>query len=331
MPPAEHSPFTIGEVERLFAPIAASSGLLIAVSGGSDSLALLDLIAMWRRESAIALKVAAATVDHGLRPQSDEEAREVQRRCTAYTIAHRILRWEGVKPESGLPAAAREARYALMSAELARLGFAQIVTAHTLEDQAETVLMRLMRGSGLHGLGGMRFLSKLDGVMIARPLLAVRRGRLQAHLRAQGIGWFNDPSNDDQAYLRPRLRRLMPLLAQEGLSADRLVEVAHKLQRADAAIERMVESLLAQRGRDGRMERQTYCNAAQEVRLRCLARWISEVGGVGVPAPLAALERVDTALCDVTCVKHRQTLGFALISAGPRYLRLVKEGPRQPR
>lgn len=331
MPPAEPLPFAPDELKQIFASLVGTAGLLVAVSGGSDSVALLDLLIKWRGDEPCAPAISVATVDHRLRPQSRVEAQAVAQMCAAYSVRHRVLVWQGKKPKTGVPAAARQARYRLLGEEAKRLGFAQILTAHTLDDQGETVLMRLMRGSGLRGLGGMRALTDKAGMRIVRPLLAISRARLQAHLKHQKIVWHDDPTNEDTNYLRPRLRQIMALLATEGLTAERLSEVARKLQRADAAIEHMTLALMAQQEGDGRIARQIYCDAPEEVRLRCLAKWISNIGGECLPAADSALQRLDQALCEAKRTKLRQTLGFTIISAGTRYLRFSKEEARRRR
>lgn len=317
-----------GEREQIFAPLVHFDRLLIAVSGGSDSLALLDLLILWRQQRAVRPDIAVATVDHRLRPDAKAEAAFVADRCRDHGLDHRILLWRGAKPATGLPAAARVARYRLLDRERRRRHCAAIVTAHTLDDQAETFLMRLARGSGLRGLSAMRFCAEIDGVPILRPLLGVKRERLRAHLRARGLSWRDDPSNEDQRFLRPRLRRLLPLLAAEGLTVERLGEVARKLGRADEAISKAASELTANLDDAGRLSRQLYREAAQEVRLRYLTQQISRCGGNRLPPSDQALEGLDLAICG-TGDKLRRTLGHAIISAGPRFLKVVREGERK--
>jgi tRNA(Ile)-lysidine synthase len=143
------------EADLLFADLIDQPALVLAVSGGPDSTALMWLAARWRRRQRRGPKLIAVTVDHGLRPEARREAAAVKRLARRLGIAHRVLRWAGRKPASGLQHKAREARYRLMAAAAARAGATCVLTAHTIDDQAETILFRLARGSGLAGLAGM--------------------------------------------------------------------------------------------------------------------------------------------------------------------------------
>ncbi len=153
------------EAHGLLADLQQSSGLLLAVSGGPDSTALLVLAARWLKTLRKKPKLVAVTVDHGLRPESRREAADVARLARRLGIPHRIVRWKGRKPKTGLQQAARRARYQLLAAAAQRAGVEHIVTAHTLDDQAETVLIRMARGSGITGLSAMRRVTPLDALL----------------------------------------------------------------------------------------------------------------------------------------------------------------------
>ena len=213
MPGADQAAIAVSEAEagRLFSPLLSYDHLALAVSGGSDSVALMVLAARWVQSQADAPNVTVLTVDHGLRPASAEEAAQVGRWARALGLDHAILGWRGAKPSSGLQAAAREARYALMSDWCLEHGAAAIVTAHTANDQAETVMMRLARGSGVDGLAGM-MRETLAPWPVLRPLLGVTRARLRAVLTAAGHDWIDDPSNDDTAFERIRMRQALDAL-----------------------------------------------------------------------------------------------------------------------
>lgn len=233
------APVTDAELPALFADFSEKKRVLLAVSGGPDSTALLVLAARWRGKRA-APDLIAATVDHGLRREAKAEAAAVARLAKKLGIAHRSLKWSGRKPATGVQEAARAARYRLL-VDLARKTHADaIVTAHTRDDQAETVLHRLARGSGLAGLAGIRRKSEREGVALLRPLLDLPKTRLVATLRAAKISFADDPTNRDPRYLRTRMRALAPQLAAEGLDSSRLAGVARRLGRADAAIEAAV-------------------------------------------------------------------------------------------
>ena len=173
MPSVSHSdaPFAPSELASLLGPFLFRQPdndrpAVLAISGGPDSTLLLRGAAGLRPFGEV-LPLVTATVDHGLRPESAAEAEQVAAWSEAIGIPHRTLRWHGEKPRSGLQEAAREARYSLL-AELARdIGAARVLTAHTLDDQAETMLMRLARGSGLSGLRGMAAETHLQGIVLA--------------------------------------------------------------------------------------------------------------------------------------------------------------------
>src|SRR5882757_8202540 len=233
----DNSPISAREARRLFADLKSAPALVLAVSGGPDSVALMWLAARWRRSLARGPKLVVVTVDHGLRPEAAREAREVKRQATALALTHRTLRWRGAKPKTGLPAAARDARYRLLAEAARSYGATHILTAHTRDDQAETLLMRLLRGSGIAGLSAMARETGRDGVTLVRPLLSIAKSRLVATLGKAGIEYADDPTNRDTAFTRPRLRGLLPMLAAEGGDARGLARLAARLARANEAVE----------------------------------------------------------------------------------------------
>jgi tRNA(Ile)-lysidine synthase len=348
MPDDDNAPISAQDARRLFAPWKGAPALVLAVSGGPDSIALMWLAARWRRALARGPRLIAVTVEHGLRPEAQREARDVKRLARSLDLPHRTVRWTGAKPKTGLPAAARDARYRLL-AEVARKSRAShILTAHTRDDQAETLLMRLLRGSGIAGLAAMARESGRDGVVLARPFLDVSKARLIATLGRAKLGFADDPTNRDLNFTRPRLRALMPALAAEGGDARNLARLASRFARANAALEVLVdgaERYLAledraarQAGFDGDVfgagdpgpgfegiEAQTFDAGAfaampEEVRLRLLLRAINRCGHEG-PAELGKVESLLAALDRTMAEKNarrrpalKQTLAGALVS-----------------
>ena len=335
------------EASALFGGLENLRGLVLAVSGGPDSTALLVLAARWakglKKRQRRAPKLFAITVDHGLRPQSAAEAAAVKRLARRLGVPHRTLRWRGTKPKSGLQQAARVARYRLLAEAAARAGCEHILTAHTLDDQAETVLFRLARGSGLSGLAAMAHASLLpvrtvapaprkgkgnkktsappsiDQIFLVRPLLHVAKSRLLATLEGAGIRYSEDPTNHDPRYARSRLRLLLPALAREGLDAHGLVRLAARMRRAEATIEFAVVAARAaltpapwhERGPIV-FETARFNDLPAEVALRLLGRAIAHAGNEG-PVELGKLEVLWEALRQARA-PLRRTLAGALVT-----------------
>lgn len=280
-------------------PFEAAPLLAVGVSGGADSLGLTLLADAWAR--ARGGRVVALTVDHGLRPEAAEEARQVGRWLAPLGIDHVILRHDGPRPKGDLQAAARALRYRLLLGWCRDNACLHLLLAHHRDDQAETLLLRLARGSGVSGLAGMAAVSYRAEARLLRPLLDVPRAALEATLRARGQDWLHDPSNDDPAFARVRLRRAGPLLAGLGLDAARLATTAGRLGRARRAIDSAVDALLAEaveidpRGW-ARLDPAPLRRAPEEVALRLLADVTSAIGGRAHPPRearvLRALERL---------------------------------------
>lgn len=227
------------EGARLFSRLAAAPGgkpVVLAVSGGPDSMALMGLYALAAQHVTLP-EALVATVDHGLRPESAGEAETVAGCAATLGFRHTTLVWHGRKPRTGIQEAARNARYRLL-AKFARDAHASaILVAHTLDDQAETVLMRLTSGSGIRGLGAMDAFGLMAGAVIHRPLLGLPKSRLVATCAAQGWTFSVDPANSNSKFLRARLRSVAPDLAREGLTPERLARLAERMRRADEALD----------------------------------------------------------------------------------------------
>jgi tRNA(Ile)-lysidine synthase len=234
--------FAAAVATALGRPVAADIQLAVAVSGGSDSLALLLLAAR-----AFPGRVTALTVDHGLRAAAAVEAAGVAEQCAALGVPHVTLCWEGDKPRGNIQAAARTARYRLMGDWCAGHGVALLVTAHHADDQAETLLMRLQRGSGSAGLAGIRAARPLGaGVTLVRPLLGVRRAALAALVAAAGWQAVDDPSNADRRFDRTVARAF--LAQTPAFDVPRLAAIAANLAAAEAALDWATERAWAGAG-----------------------------------------------------------------------------------
>jgi tRNA(Ile)-lysidine synthase len=335
----DHLPISAQQAKQLFARWASAPALVLAVSGGPDSVALMWLAARWQRSLKRGPALTVVTVDHGLREEAAREARDVKRLAAALDLPHKTLRWTGDKPKAGLPAAARDARYALLAAAARRVGAIHVMTAHTRDDQAETVLMRMARGSGLAGLGAMSAETERDSVQIVRPLLQIAKSQLIATLDKAKIGYAIDPTNSDPGFTRPRLRALMPSLAAEGMDSRNLQRLASRMARADAALELMAdgaERFLALRhpGRSpDAIDAVAFMGLAEEIRVRLLLRMINAVGLEG-PAELGKAESLALAMEQAmqspgNGILLKQTLAGAVISLTRNRLKITPAPPRR--
>ncbi|MGH6812936.1 MAG: tRNA lysidine(34) synthetase TilS, partial [Methylocella sp.] len=205
--------FSAEDIVALFNPWEAARGIVLGVSGGPDSVAMMLLAAEWARGRTAPPPLYVATVDHGLRMDSRGEAEMVARWAARLALPHAILVWDGVKPKSRIQERAREARYELLFEYAASIGADHVMTAHHADDQAETILFRLLRGSGVSGLAGMASSSERSGLVLARPLLAHAKADLSALCEMKAHPFLDDPSNNDPVHARTRMRRLGGLLA----------------------------------------------------------------------------------------------------------------------
>jgi tRNA(Ile)-lysidine synthase len=220
-----------GELNNFLNPFASllskTASIAVAVSGGADSMALCILLADWAKNRQ--QKIVALTVDHGLRKNSAEEALKVANWLATYGVEHKTLIWKGEKPLTGVQAAARKARYTLMATWCRKNNFMVLMTAHHLEDQVETFLMRTERGSGLDGLASMDSVVVLEGILLIRPLLSMSRSRLRTFLEERKQIWIEDPSNYNLAYQRTRIRQLVEKLEIRGLYPARTLKLIDHL------------------------------------------------------------------------------------------------------
>ncbi len=276
-------------------PFEKHPRLAVACSGGPDSMALTILMHEWAR--ARSGGVTALIVDHGIRKNAAAEARLVAKRLAQRNIPHKILKHTGKVFEGDIQASARKVRYALLSDWCAAHSHLHLGIAHHREDQAETVLLRLARGSGLDGLAAMASVSETRHIRHIRPLLNVPRSQLRATLNKHGVCFVEDPSNDDRDFARVRMRALAAPLSAEGMSPYRLAATATRLARARAALEGSVAALLARAGTFfpqgyGLLAFAPLRRAPEEIALRGLSRTLTYIGGKEYPSRLAHLERL---------------------------------------
>jgi len=283
---------SVDDVTAAMVTLGVPLGTPVAVglSGGADSLALALL-------ASDAFQVTCLTVDHGLREASSREAVQAGTLCNEFGIKHCTLVWQGSKPSSNIQAYARDARYDLMVNWCIENSVAFLATAHHRDDQAETVLLRLARGSGVYGLAGMAPTRDLGGVTLVRPLLTFPKKALRAYLVGRACEWIEDPSNKNEDFDRVKIRKLLADPPVEGLRSDRLAATARRFQRSRAALEHY-EALWLGRAAESFAEGYAYLNAGlldsepEEIILRGLASLCRYVSGGDYVPRMEKLQRL---------------------------------------
>lgn len=317
------------ELMTCLAPFEAAPRLAIAVSGGADSLALTLLAECWARDRGGS--VMALTVDHALRLDSAAEARQVTRWLATREISHKTLRWASPVAAGGVQAAARDARYDLLTGFCRDNGILHLLVAHHREDQAETVLLRLARGSGPDGLAAMAKARPLAGVRLLRPLLDVPAARLRATLAAAGQDWIDDPSNQDAAYARVRVRRALAQLPAAGIDAISLSRLAAAAAESRAELDQAVADFVA-RGVDlypagyAIVHDDPWRAAPLVLRRAVLSALLTSIGGGAYPPRRNRVSRLLVAMADG---RGGTLAGCRAINRRGHWL-LVREAGRQP-
>lgn len=279
----------------------------VGVSGGADSLALMLLLREWARSRSLSLPTVLS-VDHGLQPSAAKTAEHVRKLAKAAGLNAHILVWKGPKPSADIEAEARDARYSLMGRWCAERSVPALYTAHTLEDQAETFLLRLARGSGLDGLAAIKPISPLPvaefrDVGLVRPLLEVPKGELQGFLRSRKIEWAEDPMNTDVRFSRARIRAAWPQLIELGLTPSRIADAARHLARVRLALDEMTQGFLQRGARftenAASLDPTRLKMLPREVGLRALASVLTRVSGEEYRPRFDSLQRLfDSILSD---------------------------------
>ncbi len=273
----------------------------VAVSGGGDSLALMHLLHDFARKGGVAAPLVL-TVDHGLRKSSATDAKKVAAWARRLGLNAKVLTWRGKKPQTGIEAAARKARYRLLGDFLVKHKIGTLFVGHNQDDQAETFLLRLARGSGLDGLAGMQPrapwpVEGFAGLVLARPLLGIGRDHLRVYLKARGQAWLEDPMNEDASFDRVKVRKARDVLAGAGLTVPRIAAAAAHLARARESLDVMTAAVV-QRAVRKRQEGGVLLDAAalvaapREVGLRALASVLMAVGEQAYRPRFESLERL---------------------------------------
>lgn len=314
-----------------FAPFEPNPEIAVAVSGGPDSLALTLLLDRWA--AARGGRVHALTLDHGLRAEAAAEAAWVAEQLAARGIAHRVLTWRPDPARAVDHADARAARYAALADWCARHGVLHLATAHHRDDQAETALLRAGMASGPDGMAGMAAVRELRDLRVIRPLLDVPKARLEATLAAQGQAWIADPSNADPRHRRARLRRLMPDLARDGLTADHLAAYAGMMGRArepldDARAALAARAVTVRPAGYADVDPQAILTARAPIGRDVLGRVLRTVGGHDHPPRTEPLDRLLAALCAAP-MRGRTLGGCRIVPWRGRWL-VVREPGRTP-
>lgn len=308
--------------DSFFAAPPAQLG--IALSGGGDSLALLHILTRTFEPGQVAL--FAATVDHRLRDGSRAEAEQAAAQAAALGVPHDILTWEpGWDGTGNLQDRAREARYRLLTDWARGRNIAVLALGHTADDQAETVLMRLARASGVTGLSAMRARRVKDGLCLMRPLLELSRAELRAYLTRVGLTWIEDPSNDDLRFDRVRVRRALGVLDEIGITPRALSAVARNMDQAREALDWY--SFLAARDHlrveagDVLVDLRGFRTLPDEIARRLVLRALAWIGGGPHPPRRSAA----VALVDAMRRGQAGTLAGCRVLCTPQGLRICRE------
>lgn len=266
--------------------------LAIAVSGGADSMCL-ALLAKQSHSNIIAI-----IVDHGLRTESNKEAKLVQKRLKALEINSEILKWDGKKPSSNIQEKAREARYNLLFEYCKKHKIKHLLVGHTKNDQAETVLMRILRGSGIDGIAGIKKLEKRKGITIVRPLLDFTRDEIVKTLKHYKVKWVEDPSNLNEKYERIRIRNLINSQKDASTWINRLSLLSSNANRARNFLDTEVSNFIKKHVKISNLGYVSFNvdeieNLHDEMKLRILSKLLLIVSGRKRRSRLSSLEKVN--------------------------------------
>lgn len=313
------TPLTSEEFDQCMenlAPFEPHPVLAVAVSGGIDSFCLTLLLQKWAQERQG--RLMALTVDHGLRPESSIEASQVGVWLSRHGIEHHILQWTGPKPSARIQENARRARYQLLEGWCKDRNILHLCLGHQKEDQEETFLFRLCSGSGLDGLAAMAAIAEKPNLRILRPLLNVRRERLQQTLLSIGQEWIEDPCNLNMQYTRTRLRQIQKALAFEGLTPERISKITQKMAMSRAALEHQATAILAKTlqifpSGYAVLDVKQLLEVPEDMVLRVLSASLACISGKSYPPRRAHLESLKNEIIPDTTTKGRTCWGCSII------------------
>lgn len=285
------------EIERHLLPLRQDV-LGVAVSGGSDSLALLYLLADIAKQHGFSLHVV--TVDHGLRSEAADEAQTVKQQCAALSVGHDTLEWRGWEGQGNVQNAARAARYELIAQWAYSRNIQTVALGHTQNDQAETFLMRLARGSGVDGLSAMSHVRHHSGLCWLRPLLDISRSDLRLFLADLGIKWIDDPSNKDTRFERIRARERLAVLEDLGITPSVLSQVACNMRSAREALmfqtAQFAENNTVVRAGALCVDWKALCGQPNEIQRRLIIAAVQWISGSVYPPRRNAVKAVQVAI-----------------------------------
>lgn len=303
-----------GALDRLAGDLPAFG---LAVSGGGDSMALMRIAAQWAKGR----QVMVATVDHGLRAESAAEARQVHRAALSLGLNHATLQWQRETEIGNLMASARDARLRLLSGWARRNGLPAVLLGHTRDDLAETLIMRLARGSGIDGLAGMAECREAFDMTWIRPMLTAGRAEIRDWLRARGIGWIDDPSNQNTDFDRIRIRKALAAFQMDIPALARSAEHIRQARDALSYYAALASDSAITRNGALILPRRPFLEAPAEIGRRLLVagcRWIS--GADYPPRRTTVLHALDAVLAG-----SRVTLDGALVEPSGDQVRLGRE------
>ena len=227
---------------KLFNKYIDDKPIALAVSGGPDSTAMMQIAALSKKLKNS--NVTVIVVDHGLREESKDEANIVCQNAKLLGFKYKILKWDGVKPKTRIQEIARKARYKLMTSWCKKKGIEKLFLAHHLDDQVETFLMRLGKGSGVDGLAVMNYVTEISSLKLVRPFLEIPKTRFIKILSITNLEWISDPSNFNSDYKRSRIRKILPILSKEGINSKQIGLVIKRMRSAKDALNTQTNILL---------------------------------------------------------------------------------------